>query len=224
MDLSNVRLAAKEFGLLKLHVESGVARSRLYDFVNGADLSSENFFKVLECLGYGLRLVKLNEQKSLDLSLGAYGAPVLRKTKNPKLELEEAFLGALMRAPSDSTYFEFAVYLLLKNEFNLQGLLDVVRLPVHRQLFGYAADLAETLDKRRSFKEVTLELKSDKYPRFSFSGTEKTGKYAAMRSQLKPNVLAKKWNVQTNTTLEILRERFEKWNRMSEKEQHADVS
>lgn len=224
MGLSKVRFAAKEFGLSKLHKGSGVARSRLYDFVNGADLSSENLFKVLECLGYGLRVVKLDEQNSLDSSLGAYGAPVLRKAKNPKLKLEEALLGALMKAPNDSTYFEFVVYLLLKKELNFQSLLDVVRLPVHRQLLGYAAELAETLDGKRSFKELTLELKNDKYPPFSFSGSEKPGKYGAMRSRLKPNPLAKKWNVRTNTTPEMLRDRFEKWDRMNKKEQVANVS
>lgn len=220
MDLSQVRASAKQYGLLKLHQDSGVARSRLYDFVAGASLNAENLLKVLNCLGYGLKVVDLSNQQDLDSSLAFYGAPLPQKAKKPAFCLEDALLGALRKASHDFSYFEFVVYLLTRTLPNYQALLESATLPQQKQLLGYAADLGNALVEKNELKNLANELHLN-YQKFSFLGDEPKGKYSSLRASLAQNSLGNKWNVKSDTTLDVLRERFAKWDRMNSKELSA---
>jgi len=223
MDLREVRSAAKEYGLGRLHLETGVARSRLYEFVDGADLTADNLTKVLSCLGFVLKVVRLTDIESLDESLAAYGAPLPKSATNPKLTQEEALLGALRAISVDPTYFDFVVYLLVKRDFDYTNLLESVALEKDRRLLGFAADLARKLvpnklDLDMLVRGLKMPLKSNLKSNVVFIGRlkNKPGKFAKMHDQLTRNQLAEAWNVSTSTTLEMLMARFEKWDRMAE--------
>lgn len=217
MNLSQVRSSAKDFGLTKLHKESGLARSRLYDFVNGQDLTSENLLKVLDCLGYSFKIVDLNDREALEASLAFYGVPLPQTKKSPDFTLEEALKGALQKAVSDPSYFEFVVYLLARQEINYQELADDTRQKSHRQLLGYAADLAQVLSLKKELQFLVLEMRSSEFLPFHFL-TPSKGRFASMKTELKPNTVAKRWNVVSDTTVEVLRDRFRKWDKMNGKE------
>ncbi|MNK07399.1 hypothetical protein D3C87_253130 [compost metagenome] len=213
MNLQEVRLNAKQYGLGELHKETGVARSRLYEFANGADLTQENLLKVLSCLGLAVRVVDLRDQSALDQSLAFYGAPVVSQVKRPVLSLEESVMGSLLQATTSSMYFEFAVYLLYRNSVDSFSLLQLAKMPKQRQLLGYAADCAFALKQKDELKELALEL-YDKYDEFNFS-EGKASKYANLREQESKNNLARKWNVRTSTSLQTFKQRFEKWDAMN---------
>lgn len=217
MDLRLVRGAAKNFGLSRLHRESGVARSRLYDFIAGADLNAENLMKVLECLGFGLKIVDYGDSKMLDASLAAYGVPVTGAAVAPKLTPEEALIGALRASSNDPMYFEFVVYLLTKTNMDLDYLMSSVTLDKHRRLLGYAADLAQQLSPDRDFRYLVLELKPKKNSNVIHIGPSRTkkGRFAKLREEVSENSIAKKWLVSTSTTPEMLQDRFAKWNKIS---------
>ena len=222
--ITSLAESAREYGLSRLSEESSISRSQIHRILHGKNTSIETLERLLDVLGFSLRLEKkaestfsLCDKRSLEFALAIHGAPLLTENENEfrgqKIPSKTMTLIAALKAGRwDSRINSILPFFIHKNWDDID-ISELKRAEIDRRYLSYQLDLLYRLTNNLDYVEAIGNFRPRKKTlpkQVLIKGRKRNAIQNRIFSRTE-NGAATAWGYKTSDSFNDIEARFRKW-------------